>query len=344
MATALTCVNPDCAKPVADGARFCPFCATEQREMDVPTLTPSPRPYRTVSSTITYSHGETTRLPAGETLLLRATTDIWHADDPEGSVAYDRTRPLVIVDEQVTHLAHTDKALPARELLERAHTALEAASVPVDVALRSVAWIRDPLQARPRLVASLRDHPYSDLKLLFGVDYLGRWASLQMHVAFQPEPLRAGVSGLLRFLGWLCLALSLFLPLLATVGLSLMSSALTYSQAESLEALRTWSFPLGFLCFVTGLVLLAVARNRERREEAERRARLSARMARTFAVDDMRLFASAMQEVFQTVVDDIVSQGGEVVRVTGGQGGFFEAAGLAQAVPERRSDAALASV
>ncbi len=60
------------------------------------------------------------------------------------------------------------------------------------------------------------------------------------------------------------------------------------------------------------------------------------KLSRTFKVDDIRLFAEAMQHVFRAVANDIIKQGAKVVRIEGGSGGFFQSYGQEQPAPATR--------
>jgi hypothetical protein len=108
---------------------------------------------------------------------------------------------------------------------------------------------------------------------------------------------------------------------------------------------------IGILALIAGIAWLSESKKKETAERFARRAAWEAqqrlrtmektveRFSRTFKVDDMRLFCTAMRQVFQTVVDDIVSRGAEVVRIEGGRGHFFEAK-EAEPHDTRRADAA----
>ena len=121
---------------------------------------------------------------------MRASENIWNFEEPEHQVVPGQRRPLVLLDEQTVHLAHTSRHLSPEELLGRVQTLIRAQEVPVEVRLLSARWQSDGREARPRLVASLgQGHAYSDMKMILGVDYLGRWASIHMCLGAEPEPL-----------------------------------------------------------------------------------------------------------------------------------------------------------
>ena len=300
-------------------------------------------------------------------LVLRAGEKIWHFEEEEAGVEPGRPRPWLVVDEQVTHLSHTDRELTPEALLARVQTLLEQDRVPVRVQLLPTRWQNDGEERRPRLVASLKSHRYSDIKMLLGLDYLGRWASIHLALAIEPAPLPVPpepeelpdnpafqhpvgaiiclVLGFLGFIGGNALSSSNyywslgreFAPVLIGAGVLLgLIGAISYLVAVSNHGKR---------CAELRAAWQQEQARRRQAWEAEQRQRaqqnMADRLSRTFKVDDMRLFSTAMREVYRSVVDDIVSQGAQVARIEGGQGGFFEAQGVTQAVaPARQSDAA----
>lgn len=336
MSATVLCVNPTCAKPVGEGVRYCPFCRTEQEEIEPLSESFDPGTYMDEGPSFVAPATRPNSIHKN-VILLRASESVWDSTDPEPPVAVGEARPLVVADEHSTHLSDTSRKLEPATLLARAQAALDAADVHINLELRRIAWVSHPGDARQRLVASLRDHDHSYVKMLLGVDYLGKWASITQQVAFEPEPFSMSYAWMLVLAGRACFLIAALIMVTVFFQSNGAMGGMDYSSQDALRhSWPQWDF---FLVLV-GLALIARGKAREARERAEQRARQAARMARTFAVDDMRLFCSAMQEVYQQIVDDIVQKGGEVVRVSGGGGGFFVAAGVTQAAPERRSDAA----
>ncbi len=343
----MKCINGDCNEELESGAEFCPFCGTDQV-----VTTQAWTPTATTQSTSTMQASPVRKdiggTSAGQMLEMRASEGVWHFAETERYVAPGERRPLVIRDEQVVHLAHTDRILKPEELLERVTRILEAQSVPVDVQLVRARWMNDSREERPRLVAQLRNHPYSDIKIIMGVDYMGKWASIQLHLASElqpaprpPEPVKTPMNpGPLLLLGG---------------GGFLLFLAFASGAAGSPGATVLFGF-LGFCGLVAGVIWLVVAQTAQatkatqQREQWQREQQRQAyekaaeRLARTFKVDDMQLFCTAMRAVFQAVVDDIVQQGGEVVRVEGGKGGFFEGQSAEAGPTPRQADAATSGV
>lgn len=345
----MRCINTDCNEQLESGAVFCPFCGTDQPSTSQTRSTT----VDTGSSTLQKdgSRSVTSPTTTGTQLLeMRAGDGIWHFAEAERHVAPGERRPLIIRDEQVVHLAHSDRELKPEDLLQRVNNILETQSVPVDVQLVRAKWMNDSKEARPRLIAQLRNHPYSDIKMIMGVDYMGKWASIQLHLASEPEPkprpperekppTNPG-------------------PLvLAAIGGFFLFIAFISGASNAPGAAVLFGF-LGFCALVGGgiwfLVNLNAQANKstqqhmqwQRQQQQQELERAAERLVRTFKVDDMRLFCTAMKAVFRAVVDDIVQQGGEVVRVEGGKGGFFEGQGAEPAAPPtaRRADAATAGV
>lgn len=226
--------------------------------------------------------------------------------------------------------------------LRRVKFIIEEQNVPVDARLVDTRWVSDTTTKRPRVIASLRDHPYSDIKMIMGVDYMGKWASIQLHLGTEPEPMSPEAEDD-----------SWTMPQDAIIALVVGGLFLLLGIAAGSVVLGV----LGFIALVYGLIravkskemhtkkLLAKKALRLVEKKAKEWQKTAERLSRTFKVDDMRLFCRAMEAVFQRVVDDIVQTGGEVVRVEGGRGGFFESDGADQSVPTpRRVDAAAAGV
>lgn len=347
----MRCINIQCNEELESGVDFCPFCGTDQ-----PATTQSRPPTHTILSTMPAdgSHGlnkrEVSAASPSRILEMRAGDGIWHFAEQERHVSPGEQRPLVIRDEQVVHLAHTDRELQAEELLQRVKTILDAQSVPVDVELVRAKWMNDSKEARPRLVAQLRNHPYSDIKMIMGVDYMGKWASIQLHLGSEVEPIPKPPAQEKQPMNPA--------PLIVLgIGGFLLFIALLAGASNSGGAAVLFGF-LGICALaVGGIWLLADFNQRTNtatqqqllwQQQQQRQAYEKAveRLVRTFKVDDMRLFCTAMRAVFQVVVDDIVQQGGEVVRVEGGKGGFFDGqvAEPAAMPSPRRADAAASGV
>ena len=138
-----------------------------------------------------------------------------------------------MLDEHTVHLSHVDQTITAGRLLERAERIIKAYAVPVEVVLSETRWQSDSTEIRPRIVASLKNHLYSDVKMILGVDYMGRWASIKMYLAveppilpvpppapappFNPPPANTSMSTtaiILFALAALCLVFSFVMPLL----------------------------------------------------------------------------------------------------------------------------------
>lgn len=352
----MPCINPACPDPLLVGADdlYCPSCGQSQRPApSARRLPPTPPPedieletrreerssphQRQTSPTPSGSRSAPpvpVPRPAspptgGKTIVMRASEKIWHFREDEGPITL---RPILILDERATHLSHTDRHLTPADLFDRVEARLRANQVPVQVELVKANWINDQQECRRRVMASLENHRFSDLKVIMGVDYLGTWATLQMHLGIEPEPKVDNE------------------PISFPWGIALMLVG---------GSIGAFSFIDGKMQLaVLGAILLAIgfflhrwqrAEQQQRREEQLRQqaARAMERLSRTFKIDDLRLFASAMEQVFQEVVDDIVVQGARVVRIEGGRGEFFSGPGADKAQPApapRVSDAAEADV
>lgn len=270
---------------------------------------------------------------SGEVLVLR------EEKDDEGHVQPNQRRPLIVQDEQMTHLANTDRRLGLSELLDRVKSIIDLQQVPVDVQAVNARWLKDEREVRPRIVASLRNHSFSDIKMVLGVDYLGRWASIKLYVGWEPDPIpseptqpawSAPLDGIIAlFIGGL---LFIFGPISGSTAVFFLSFLpLIYGGARMHNSYKL------HLAKIT----LEKAKHFAEQEYKKMRRKNELR-SRTFKKDDMYLFCTAMRQVFQVVVDDIVERGAKVVRVKGGGGGFFEPEGVEQG--PRISNAAEADV
>ncbi len=200
----MRCLNNFCQQEIREGIQVCPHCRAQQfaaqdRRPPAPAVNPAAAAPPRVSGNLVYSSAwqvagvSPAAAPhfdsAEETIMLRASQQIWDFEEPEGRIEPGKRRPLLVLDEQTIHLAHTDRWLQPEELLNRVRFLIQAYAAPVKVQLVYARWVKDYVEWRPRLIASLHDHSYSDVKVIMGVDYLGRWASLQLQIATEPEPL-----------------------------------------------------------------------------------------------------------------------------------------------------------
>ena len=293
---------------------------------------------------------------APQPVVLRASSNVWSQEEAEGFWAPGTERPFVVFDEETVHLAATTRRLTTDDLLQRTRSFIAAQGVPVDVEAREVRWISDSGESRPRVVASLSNHRFSDIKAVMGVDYVGDWANLQFQMAYQPPPNPAppappampqldqptNMAWAITLLGGglgVCMmfAADVSMKILglvvvggAIIGGVVANSAFKTAQAKYLEARAGHSRKMqeGQAAY-------------QRQLAARERAATSAFAVRTFKIDDMRLFSTAMRAVFQAVVDDVLQMGGNVVRVEGGNGGFF---GHAAPTTEAKADAAQVAV
>ncbi len=371
----IDCIN--CARPIDPDAKFCPYCRVAQaipsgKAVPTPESEPAatPDPPREEASSAPSSNAAPVEapIPPGSDprgdrdadIILRASSHVWDQTEAEDSPKPGQRRPLLVLDEQTIHLSHTDKTLVPSRLLERVEHIVAMTAVPVDVVLSETRWQSDSTEVRPRIVASLKDHLYSDYKMVFGVDYMGQWASIQMCLTVEPpilplpppppkEPFYPPDS-------------STDQPLASIICYGLAAFCIVGMMKYPVLVIGT----LGFPCY--GYFLYDNKNQRERqahqekiaqirkgheqslqqhrekvireRAEVESLAQLK-NLFRTYKIDDMRLFASAMNVVFQAVVDDIVkNDGAQVERVEGGKGGFLTSKGVTRiSVAPRTSDA-----
>ncbi len=321
----MKCVNQVCGREIEDETQFCTFCGTAQ---PVATASPEPRQAATASTVGAPAAVQTPSQAVGkEIVVMRAGDGIWNFTEPEGQVQPGQTRPVVIMDEQVTQLAHTDRHLGPNELYERVRSYLDRFSIPVDVSVVRARWLNDEKEVRDRIVASLRAHPFKDIKMIMGLDYMGPWASFKVYLGMQPDvvPEQSQIPKdvlIAALVGGVCLVVGL----IGKVGFLSMAGFVALGYA-------------GVRFYLSKKAAAASA-------AASMAQRALERFSRTYKTDDMRLFCSAMTVVFSGVIDDIVRQeGAKVIKVEGGQGGFFAGSGTGPAQASvKMSDAAELSV
>lgn len=355
-----------CGKPEVENAKFCPYCGAVPQP-------PSPTPEITAKVEESAPNPITPpiiKVSPQADLRLRASENIWSHTEPEGDIIPGAQRPLLVLDEQSVHLSHTDNVLEPSILLERIGKIIDAYSVPVEVKLSSTRWLSDSSEVRPRIVASLKDHAYSDFKMIFGVDYMGKWASVKMYLAFEPpiipppppppkepkmpDPVTAVWPGGSLF----CFVLAALI-MLTGIGAATQSNMSGFFLAIFVAV----AFAIGGVS-IRGNSLLEKNQKRDRevsnlkkqyeadlakynakvdsdRENVEEDS-MAKSFFRTYKIDDMRLFSSAMKVVFQVVIDDIVkTEGAKIEKIEGGKGGFLSEDGVTSiAQAPRQADAA----
>jgi uncharacterized membrane protein YeaQ/YmgE (transglycosylase-associated protein family) len=339
-----------CQKGLPMAAEFCPFCRSPQwqpaQQGDTTLGLHSTLLISNVNSSPDWAKG----LPYIE---FRASDNIWDIEEDEpAEYKQPRTRrPLRIIDEQSVFLAQTDKHITSEELLERVKNIIESQGVPVDVYLAQARWVNDLDEVRPRIVASLKNHSYSDVKMIMGLDYLGNWATFNMQVGAQPDPIPEPITPP-RTSDTSPYVLMIVMGVIgAFVGGLMFLSGLAKSQFSNDSSLTILGFVIGgggVALAIAGYINLqnvqqadkmnqGFALKKENEQYVKMMRKAMEKFSRTFKVDDIRLFSTAMRNVFEEVVDDIVERGGTVVREQGGHGGYFEDSSK---LVQRKTDAA----
>lgn len=251
---------------------------------------------------------------AAGAIVLRA------GHEPEGDVEPGERRALKVISESAVHLSSTAQELTHGLLCEDVKQIVAKLEVPVRVDLVKARWAWDfDNEERERVVASLGEgHRFADIKMILGVDYLGKWATIHMTVAMEPPPAPeppASSKGRSYKPAIYLLIVSVLLTLLGAsgmVGPELMAAGVLGVMLSAGVAYVTQKMNAS----------AAAEANRTWQEDQALKAdiRQIQRDARTFKLDDLRLFRSAMEEVFKQVVDGIQQRGGEIVqRIEGDQ-------------------------
>jgi hypothetical protein len=326
----MPCINPECRQEVGPDDPFCPYCGTSQtlsspvQEKEGEKASPITPSIIKPPIPLSQSKKPDPRYKSGEVLVMRASENIWHFIEEEKETKPGQRRPLLILDEESTHLSHTDRRLEPEELFERVAHIIDRYEVPVEVSLIQARWLGDEREIRPRLVASLTNHSFSDIKMILGVDYLGKWASIHLCVGTEPEPVKPAWKMPKEVLMILAAGAVAFF-----IGMAINRGELLF---------------VGFLGGAIGAWLAWKSYKKSKINQAkEALKRVTERLARTFKYDDIRLFSSAMRVVYKAVVDDIVSMGAKVMRIEGGKGGLFEQEAKEPGAP-RKKDAATVEV
>lgn len=337
----MRCANPDCGRELESGSLFCTYCGKPQpqkaaeagqaqaaeREKGAPAVAATASASSPPEVPVSKANGASAASD-GDILVMRAGEQIWNFEEREGHVEPGKRRPIIVMDEQSTHLAHTDRILSMDELHRRVSKAIEAYEVPVDVRLVKARWIRDEKEARERIVASMKAHVFEDIKVIFGLDYMGRWANIHVSIGMEPTQLEKENSYEMPDDAKYALFGG---AIVAVVGI-VIGKALLAGAGIVAAAYGAWRYKSSKKAHAAGQA--------EERARSEMK-RAAERLSRTYKIDDMRLFCTAMKAVYQAVVDDIVQTGGKVVRVEGGQGGYFSESDTAVRAPStRRADAA----
>lgn len=317
----MRCVK--CGQELEAGSLFCTFCGAAQPQSTPsttsiqepsptavgapsPTAQPSAPPAQPVTPTGIGSSGSSKE----DMLVMRAGSQIWDFTESEGEVTPGKRRPTIIIFEQSTHLAHTDRTLSMSELHGRVLNAVQSYEVPVEVKLVKARWINDSKESRERIVASLRGHVFQDMKVIFGLDYMGRWANIHIAIGMEPTPIEEEKPFVMP----------------AYVKYTLIGSAAAIVLGSLID--QAMIAIAGFAAAAFGVWRYIEDRKAHAAKNAAKRAvteikRAAERQSRTYKIDDMRLFTTAMKSVYKAVVDDIVESGAKVVRIEGGQGGFL---------------------
>ena len=162
-----------CRSPIDDTSQFCPYCGESVAQTNNPSSSAifDPKTYSFIGSGP--QQGTPSTLP-NDVLGMRASDGIWDFTEPEKDVVPGQRRPILVMDEEYVHLAHTDKILTPEELFERVKYLIDQHRVPVDVKIVKTCWMGDVKEVRSRIIASLKNHSYSDIKMILGLDYMGQ--------------------------------------------------------------------------------------------------------------------------------------------------------------------------
>ncbi len=219
---------------------------------------------------------------------------------------------------------------------------LKAQEVPVDIFFANDArWVIEGARGRakvdndrrPRLVATLRNSPYTDMQFIAGIDYFGSssWADVQMMLIVQPEevkllpkptaPREPDISPILPkealvILGGIAVVLITFgmtsnnsgLSFLGLFGIVGASALYLKSNQDVIEAQKNYALQLH-------AYQDRVDEWEAEREQftLEREEMIKNRLSRSFKTDDLRVFHTVMtRSVARIISDEFLKQGAAI--------------------------------
>jgi hypothetical protein len=331
----MLCQNLACRKEIDNDATFCYFCGSSQSEEQETVVSGSVQKNDGPSQAAKARKVETQPQDI-KFIEFRASENIWNYTEPEFPMQPEQNRPVLILDEEIILLSETHKHLAPEELLTRVQSIIAEKEVPVEAVLTKARWINDYYEVRPRIITSLKNHAYSGIKMILGLDYMGNWATLQFQIGIQPDPMpkpppavmSANQGPVLLVIGGIIGGL---------IGLMMTAAGANARDGGGITGVGILLILGGIVGVICGLVMLnniqeTIDVQRKEREKYEKeqynRALYKARMAlsRTYKIDDATLFREAMDKVFRQVVDDVIEQGGgKVVReIKGGENTLFD--------------------
>lgn len=331
----MICQNPACREQIDDDSTFCVRCGATQTAEEQTVVRPPAPPAQPVQAR-TVQPPPAARVSSGNRYVeFRASDNIWNFTESEPTLVPEQRRPVLILDEQTILLDETSKHLSYEELLARVQQIIHEKNVPIESYIAQARWVNDQYEVRPRIIAELRDHAYSGLKMVLALDYMGNWATLQFQIGMQPDaipkPPPSVSSGsqtpqLLMVFGGIFGVIGMLMTVagfggnsggIGLGGLVMMLSggAMFFAGLQQFNQMNQ------------NIDLQKKERERVAREQYQQ-ALYKARMElfRTFKIDDAHLFREAMEKVFKQVVDDIIAHGGGkiVKEIKGGDDSMFD--------------------
>jgi len=231
-------------------------------------------------------------------------------------MAEKKAKPYILKKERVVddifwNLAKVDRVLDVEQLHEAIEQTISDEGLPINMEFLDAQWKVDPDEKRKRIMVSLKDHLWRNIKIIIGLDYMGSkksWLQIQMLLVDDPYftkilfPKKTGIF-------WAILSI-----LLMTYG-------------------ALYIMPYGFIADALGLVSLwyylktkhkAFKINQERSKQIDKFVKeIDMKSNRTFKSDDVRLFAGAMKKVMLMTIDKYLNEEVEIIDTVSKGGGFF---------------------
>lgn len=227
-----------------------------------------------------------------------------------------------ILDTTEFHLAYVPENIPIKKFFERIVRQIQKDKLPLSCKVCMAKWKGGDYELRPRIIVNLKDHLWSSIRIIAGIDYMGGWCTFQLlliddpSLILIPEAKKPPVNIPL----FLKLAsLSIFLFGIYQYSIGFWNSLIFVG--------------LGCATFILALAQTApFTRKKEdfEKEKADAEEKFVEQMVtakmkvkRSFKHDDLKLFCTAMRSVLISYMELLFQEGSMLVKEVKGEKGFF---------------------
>jgi len=227
-----------------------------------------------------------------------------------------------VVDTTEFHLAYVPETIPVRKFYERIEKQIKRDKLPLSCKVCMTKWEGDDYEMRPRIIVNLKEHLWSSVRILAGIDYMGGWCTFQLLLIDDPGLVKIPEKE----------KPPLNMPfILKLLSLTLFLGAI-YQYADSF-----WNSVIlvciGCLTFIYALTSTASYLNKRKefennkanvqREFVKQMVNAQKKIERSFKDDDLRLFCTAMRSVLLGYMELLFQEGSMLVKEVEGKKGFF---------------------